>query len=88
MKGSVTVDGISLTINQVTDRGFSVSIIPHTAKVTTLGLKQVSDQVNLESDLVGNTSNVCCRNGDRFRQAHPRSLTKITSKSAVLLAGC
>ena len=53
VKGSVTVDGISLTINQVTDRGFSVSIIPHTAKVTTLGLKQVGDQVNLESDLVG-----------------------------------
>jgi riboflavin synthase len=53
VKGSVTVDGISLTINQVTDRGFSVSIIPHTAKVTTLGLKQAGDQVNLESDLIG-----------------------------------
>ena len=53
VKGSVTVDGISLTINQVTDRGFSVAIIPHTAKVTSLGLKQVGDQVNLESDLIG-----------------------------------
>ena len=53
VKGSVTVDGISLTINQVTERGFSVSIIPHTAKVTTLGLKQVGGQVNLESDLIG-----------------------------------
>jgi riboflavin synthase len=53
VKGSVTVDGISLTINQVTDRGFTVSIIPHTAKMTTLGLKQVGDQVNLESDLIG-----------------------------------
>src|SRR6478672_12241503 len=53
VKGSITVDGISLTINQVTDRGFSVSIIPHTAKVTTLGLKQVGDAVNLESDLIG-----------------------------------
>jgi riboflavin synthase len=53
LKGSITVDGISLTINHVTDRGFTVSIIPHTAKVTTLGLKQVGDQVNLESDLVG-----------------------------------
>ena len=53
LKGSVSVDGISLTINHVTDRGFSVSIIPHTAKVTTLGLKQVGDQVNLESDMVG-----------------------------------
>jgi riboflavin synthase len=52
-KGSVTVDGISLTINDVTDRSFSVAVIPHTAAVTTLGLKQVDDQVNLESDLIG-----------------------------------
>ena len=52
-KGSITVDGISLTINEVTDHGFSVAIIPHTAKVTTLGLKQVNDSVNLESDLIG-----------------------------------
>ena len=52
-KGSITVDGISLTINSVTDKSFLVSVIPHTAKVTTLGLKQVGDQVNLESDLIG-----------------------------------
>lgn len=52
-KGSITVDGISLTINSVTDQGFSVTIIPHTAKVTILGLKQVNDTVNLESDLIG-----------------------------------
>jgi riboflavin synthase len=53
VKGSVTVDGISLTINDVNDKGFSVAIIPHTAKVTTLGLKQVNDSVNLESDIIG-----------------------------------
>jgi riboflavin synthase len=52
-KGSVTVDGISLTINDVSEKGFSVTIIPHTAKVTTLGLKQINDTVNLESDLIG-----------------------------------
>lgn len=52
-KGSITVDGISLTINTVTEQGFSVAIIPHTAKVTILGLKQVNDTVNLESDLIG-----------------------------------
>jgi riboflavin synthase len=52
-KGSITVDGISLTINDVTERSFTVSIIPHTAKVTTLGLKQVGDPVNLESDMIG-----------------------------------
>jgi riboflavin synthase len=52
-KGSITVDGISLTINDLSENGFSVAIIPHTAKVTTLGLKQVNDPVNLESDLIG-----------------------------------
>lgn len=53
VKGSVTIDGISLTVNDVNEKGFSVAIIPHTAKVTTLGLKQVNDPVNLESDLIG-----------------------------------
>jgi riboflavin synthase len=52
-KGSITVDGISLTINGVTEQGVSIAIIPHTAKVTTLGLKQVNDSVNLEADLIG-----------------------------------
>ena len=52
-KGSITIDGISLTINSVTDHLFSVAIIPHTAKVTTIGLKQIGDSVNLESDLIG-----------------------------------
>ena len=52
-KGSLTVDGVSLTINHVTEKAVSVAIIPHTAKVTTLGIKQPGDSVNLESDLIG-----------------------------------
>ena len=52
-KGSLTVDGVSLTINSVSEDGVSVAIIPHTAKVTTLGIKQPGDAVNLESDLIG-----------------------------------
>ena len=52
-KGSITVDGVSLTINSVSENGVSVAIIPHTAKVTTLGIKQPRDAVNLESDLIG-----------------------------------
>lgn len=52
-KGSITVDGISLTINNVSERSIAVAIIPHTAKVTTMGLKQLGDTVNLESDLIG-----------------------------------
>jgi riboflavin synthase len=52
-KGSIAVDGISMTINEVTDRAFAISVIPHTAKETTLGLKQPGDAVNLEVDLIG-----------------------------------
>jgi riboflavin synthase len=49
-KGSVTVDGVSLTINDLTDKQFTVSIIPHTAKNTTLGIKIAGAKVNLEND--------------------------------------
>jgi len=52
-KGSVAVDGISLTINSCNRDGFDVSIIPHTAKVTTLGLRQPGDAVNIETDILG-----------------------------------
>lgn len=52
-KGSVAVDGISLTINQCTDTDFSVSIIPLTAKHTTIGIKQTGDRVNIETDMIG-----------------------------------
>jgi riboflavin synthase len=51
-KGSVTVDGVSLTIVQPLDDGFTVAIIPHTADVTTLGTKRPGDLVNLEVDVM------------------------------------
>jgi riboflavin synthase len=51
-KGSVTVDGCSLTVVAVTDDTFSVAIIPHTAAVTTLGTKAAGAEVNLEVDVV------------------------------------
>jgi riboflavin synthase len=52
-KGSVAVDGISLTINQCDPKHFEVSIIPHTAKVTTIGFKKTGDLVNIETDMIG-----------------------------------
>lgn len=52
-KGSVTMDGISLTLIDPRVDSFSVSIIPHTAKLTTLGFKKVGDKVNLEVDILG-----------------------------------
>lgn len=52
-KGSITIDGISLTIAKVTSEDFSVSCIPHTLAVTNLGSKKVGNLVNLECDLIG-----------------------------------
>ena len=52
-KGSIAVDGISLTVAKVSDVDFSISVIPHTANHTTLAGKRVGDTVNLENDCVG-----------------------------------
>ncbi len=52
-KGSVAVDGISLTVAKLRKRGFAVWIIPHTRKVTNLRTREVGDAVNLETDLLG-----------------------------------
>jgi riboflavin synthase len=52
-KGSVAVDGISLTVVDILKRSFTVMIIPHTAKLTTLGFKGPGDTVNVEVDMIG-----------------------------------
>ncbi len=51
-KGSVTIDGISLTVNRCEKNRFYVNIIPHTARNTTLGFKKVGDPVNIETDII------------------------------------
>jgi riboflavin synthase len=51
-KGSIAVDGVSLTVNEVTGARFGVNIIPHTRAVTSLGSLEVGDPVNLELDLI------------------------------------
>jgi len=51
-KGSIAVDGISLTVAAVTERTFSIAIIPHTFSVTTMGQRTVGDTVNLEADVL------------------------------------
>ena len=51
-KGSITVDGISLTVAALNPHGFDVAVIPHTLAVTTLGTKQPGDPVNLEVDVL------------------------------------
>ena len=52
-KGSVSVDGISLTVNEQSDTTFTVNIIPYTASKTTIGLKVPGDTVNIETDILG-----------------------------------
>ena len=51
-KGSITVDGVSLTVVDVLPDGFTVALIPHTAEVTTLGRRRAGDLVNLEVDVM------------------------------------
>jgi riboflavin synthase len=51
-KGSICIDGISLTVNSVDDSSFSVNIVPHTLEMTTLGLRTIGDSVNLEVDVI------------------------------------
>jgi riboflavin synthase len=52
-KGSIAVDGISLTVAEVDTSGFSFAMIPHTAKLTTLGFKTAGESVNVETDVIG-----------------------------------
>ena len=52
-KGSVAVDGISLTVNTCDQKGFQISVIPHTGEVTTLGFRKVGNLVNIETDVIG-----------------------------------
>ena len=53
IKGSVAVDGISLTINNCSEDSFDICIIPHTAILTTIGFKKTGDYVNIETDMIG-----------------------------------
>ena len=62
-KGSITVDGVSLTVVKPLDDGFTVAVIPHTAEVTTLGHKGTGDPVNLEVD-------VMAKYAERLIEAH------------------
>ena len=52
-KGSVAVNGVSLTVNRCDEKSFEVNIVPHTARVTTMGNLKVGDKVNIEVDVIG-----------------------------------
>ena len=70
-KGSITIDGISLTVTDVSSYDFGVSIIQHTQDETTLTKKKIGDTVNLENDIVGKyiekfVGNITARNDERL----------------------
>jgi riboflavin synthase len=58
-KGSVACDGISLTVQKVCGKVFQIAVIPHTLQVTTLGIKRVGSEVNLEVDIVARYLQIC-----------------------------
>jgi len=64
-KGSIAVDGVSLTVAAVLPGGFKVALIPHTLKVTTLGTLRPGDRVNLEADLIGKYIEKLAGGGER-----------------------
>lgn len=63
-KGSITVDGVSLTVVKALPDGFTVAVIPHTSDVTTLGRRQPGDRVNLEVDLIAKYVENMLKTGD------------------------
>ncbi len=73
-KGSVTIDGISLTVNSCTSGEFSVAIIPHTLSITTLGFRKVGDWVNIEVDVIGKYVEKLLKGGMEARAAGEGSL--------------
>lgn len=75
-KGSVAVDGISLTINNFDRTSFEVSIIPHSAKLTNTGLKKIGDYVNIETDLIGKYVERFIINNDYEEQKAQKSSKK------------
>lgn len=74
-KGSICIDGISLTVATVSDQDFQVSIIPHTAKETTLIHKKVGSLVNLENDIVGKYIKKLMENNQEERAKKASGLT-------------
>jgi riboflavin synthase len=63
-KGSITLDGVSLTVAALTDRGIEVALIPHTLEVTTLGTRRPGDRVNVEVDILA-------KYVERLMEMHP-----------------
>jgi riboflavin synthase len=76
-KGSIAVDGVSLTVNLCQGPSFTVNVIPHTGKETTLAALKVGDRVNLETDIIGKyVARLLGQNGPRGEGVTPELLAK------------
>lgn len=73
-KGSVAIDGISLTINEVTSETFAVAVIPHTLAMTTLKEKDVGGKVNIETDIIGKYVERLLKGAETDAQRNPLDL--------------
>jgi riboflavin synthase len=81
-KGSVAIDGVSLTVNEVTGSSFSLAIIPHTIRLTTLQDRRIGEDVNVETDLIGKYVAKFVQDGT---SAKPREVTMdLLAKSGFL----
>ncbi len=75
-KGSIAVNGISLTVNGVSISGFDVNVVPHTASATTLSSLKPGDEVNIETDLIGKyvENLVRCRESSSGKEGGDKNL--------------
>lgn len=84
-KGSIAVDGISLTVVDVSTDSFSVVIIPHTARLTTIGFKNAGAAVNLEADIIGKyVARFLNRKTDSGKMSTDKSLMKALTESGYI----
>lgn len=84
-KGSIAVDGISLTVVDVSADSFSVVIIPHTARLTTIGFKNAGATVNLEADIIGKyVARFLDRKTDSGKMSTDKSLMKALAESGYI----
>jgi riboflavin synthase len=75
-KGSVAVNGVSLTVNHCTEKTFQVNVVPYTARVTTIGHLKVGDEVNIEVDVIAKYVERLVRSMQRSSSGMPEGVDR------------
>jgi len=86
-KGSITVDGISLTVNSLTDESFRLTIVPHTSSQTIMSTYQVGTQVNVEVDVMARYIERLLLKKDNTNQTSPSGVTETLLRQSGFLKG-